>query len=135
METPEQLKYSEEHVWVRIEGKQAVIGMTDFAQEELGDIMFVELPQNGDILKKGEPFGSVESIKSVTELYAPVSGRVTRINQSLKDMPGRLNLEPYDQWFAVIELSDESELGDLWDASRYQAAFGDPEDGQEGTGV
>ncbi|GIP38876.1 glycine cleavage system H protein [Paenibacillus sp. J31TS4] len=131
MEAPAQLKYSEEHIWVRLEGKQAVIGMTDFAQEELGDIVFVELPPQGEALKKGEPFGSVESIKSVTELYAPVSGRVTRTNPGLKDMPGKLNLEPYGEWLAVIEITDPSELDALWDADRYAAAFGDAEEQPE----
>ncbi|MCS7462965.1 glycine cleavage system protein GcvH [Paenibacillus doosanensis] len=125
MDIKEHLKYSENHEWVRVEGNRAIVGMTDFAQEELGMIVFAELPEVGDELKAGEPFGSMESVKTVSEMYAPLSGKVIDINRSLQNNPGAINMSPYDGgWMIVLEISDSSELDRLWDAAKYEATYG-----------
>ncbi|CEH27716.1 glycine cleavage system protein H [Aneurinibacillus migulanus] len=122
MNLPTNLKYSEEHEWVRIEGNKAHIGITDFAQSELGDIVFVELPSVGDEIKQNEPFGSVESVKTVSELYAPLTGKVVEVNGELEDSPELVNESPYEKaWMIVVELADEGELGKLMDAKAYEA--------------
>ena len=121
MSTPQELRYSKEHEWVKLEDGKARIGITHFAQAELGDIVFVELPQVGDELKKNEPFGSVESVKTVSELYAPVSGKVVEVNSELEDSPEFVNESPYEQaWMVVIEAPSEDEMGDLMDADQYK---------------
>jgi glycine cleavage system H protein len=121
----EGLKYSENHEWVRLEGGRAIVGMTDFAQAELGQIVFVELPEVGDELKAGEPFGSMESVKTVSEMYAPVSGKVVEINRQLQKDPSAINLAPYSGgWMIVIELVDPAELDKLWDARKYEDTYG-----------
>ncbi|RKN82085.1 glycine cleavage system protein GcvH [Paenibacillus ginsengarvi] len=125
MNVPDQLKYSEEHEWARLEGNRVTIGITDFAQNELGDIVFVELPKVGDTLEFGEPFGSVESVKTVSELYAPVSGKVVEVNGGLEDAPEHVNKAPYGEgWMVVVELNDVSELDNLWSAERYKETYG-----------
>lgn len=121
MSTPQELRYSKEHEWVKVEGGNARIGITHFAQAELGDIVFVELPQIGDELKKDEPFGSVESVKTVSELYAPISGRVIEVNAELEDSPEFVNESPYEQaWMVVIESPKEDEMGELMTADQYK---------------
>ncbi|MBN6186727.1 glycine cleavage system protein GcvH [Aneurinibacillus sp. BA2021] len=121
MNLPTDLKYSQEHEWVRVEGNKAYIGITDFAQSELGDIVFVELPAVGDELKQDQPFGSVESVKTVSELYAPLSGKVVEVNGDLEDSPELVNESPYEKaWMVAVELADESELGKLMDAKAYE---------------
>ena len=121
MSTPEELRYSKEHEWVKLEDGKARIGITHFAQAELGDIVFVELPQVGDELKKNEPFGSVESVKTVSELYAPVSGKVVEVNSELEDSPEFVNESPYEQaWMVVIEAPSEDEVNELMDADQYK---------------
>ncbi|TFD95893.1 MULTISPECIES: glycine cleavage system protein GcvH [Jeotgalibacillus] len=120
MSSPKELRYSEEHEWVKVEDGKATIGITKFAQSELGDIVFVELPEVGDELKADEPFGSVESVKTVSELYAPVSGKVVEVNEDLNDSPEYVNESPYEKaWMVVVEMSDESELDELMDAEAY----------------
>lgn len=120
MTTPKDLRYSEEHEWVKVEDGKARIGITHFAQSELGDIVFVELPEVGDELTIDEPFGSVESVKTVSELYAPVSGTVVEVNAELEDNPEYVNESPYEQaWMVVVELSDAAQLDDLMDADKY----------------
>jgi glycine cleavage system H protein len=117
---PEQLKYTEDHEWARVEGSRVTIGITDFAQRELGDIVFVELPEAGDEVEAGKPFGSVESVKTVSELYAPVSGRIVEVNTSLADNPEKVNESPYEAgWMIVVEPSNASELDELWPAEKY----------------
>ena len=121
MSTPQELRYSKEHEWVKVEDGKARIGITHFAQAELGDIVFVELPQVGDELKKNEPFGSVESVKTVSELYAPVSGKVVEVNSELEDSPEFVNESPYEQaWMVVIEAPSEDEINELMDADQYK---------------
>ncbi|AOV06955.1 glycine cleavage system protein GcvH [Sporosarcina ureilytica] len=120
MNTPKELKYSEEHEWVKDEDGKYRIGITHFAQSELGDIVFVELPEEGDDITAGEPFGSVESVKTVSELYAPISGKVVEVNEELEDSPEFVNESPYEQaWMIVVEPSDASELDSLMSAEEY----------------
>jgi len=116
------LRYSKEHEWVKVEGTTMIIGITDFAQSELGDIVFVELPEVGDTITLNEPFGSVESVKTVSELYAPVSGTVVKVNEELSDNPEYVNESAYEKaWMVVIEPSDVSELEKLMTAEEYEA--------------
>ncbi len=120
MEFPEGLKYSKEHEWVLVEGTNATIGITEYAQEELGDIVFVELPEVGEKIVKDDPFGAVESVKAVSDIYAPVSGAVVETNEILPDNPETINDDPYgDGWMVRVELSDIDDLKDLMDADEY----------------
>ncbi|WP_068672838.1 glycine cleavage system protein GcvH [Oceanobacillus sp. Castelsardo] len=120
MSLPKDLLYSKEHEWVKKEGANVRIGITDFSQDELGDIVFVELPEVGDELKLDEPFGSVESVKTVSELYAPISGKVVEINEELEDHPEFVNESPFDKaWMVVVEPYNESELESLLNPSEY----------------
>ncbi len=115
------LKYSKEHEWIRVEGNRVVIGITDFAQDSLGDIVFVELPSVGESLEVEDTFGVVESVKTASDLYAPVSGKVVEVNEALADSPELVNREPYGQgWMIVVEISDVSQLDNLMDAEQYQ---------------
>jgi glycine cleavage system H protein len=119
---PSSLKYSKEHEWVRVDGNRAYIGITDFAQSELGDIVFVELPEAGAELTANATFGTVESVKTVSDLYAPVSGKIVEINTALSDAPEKVNESPYeDGWMLVVEMSDASELDQLLSADEYTA--------------
>lgn len=121
MSTPKELRYSEEHEWVKTEGEKVRVGITDFAQSELGDIVFVELPEVGDEITVNEPFGSVESVKTVSELYAPISGKVVEVNEELNDNPEFVNESPYEKaWMVVVELSDSSELDKLMTSEQYE---------------
>lgn len=122
MNVPVELKYSKEHEWVRVEGNRATIGITDFAQECLGDIVFVELPSLGDTLEAEEPFGVVESVKTASDLYAPVSGKVVEVNDAPVDSPEVINQDAFGRgWLVVVELSDPSQLNDLLSAEDYKA--------------
>lgn len=122
MELPSGLKYSREHEWVRVEGNIAVIGITDFAQSELGDVVYVELPEGGTEVEANNTFGVVESVKAVSDLFAPVSGVVVEANTTLEDHPELVNSEPYeDGWMIRVEMKDESELNDLLEADSYRA--------------
>lgn len=122
MSFPNDLLYSKEHEWVRREGSDLRIGITDFAQSELGDIVFVELPEVGETIQANEPFGSLESVKTVSELYAPVSGTVVEVNSDLEDHPEYVNESPYEKaWLIVIEPSDDAELDELLSAEAYQS--------------
>ncbi len=121
MSTPKDLRYSEEHEWVKVEDGKARIGITHFAQSELGDIVFVELPQVGDEIKSNEPFGSVESVKTVSELYAPISGKVIEVNNELEDSPEYVNESPYENaWMIVVEPTDTAEVDALMTAEQYE---------------
>lgn len=119
---PEDLLYSEEHEWIKKEGDKVRIGITDFAQSELGDIVFVELPEEDDDITAGESFGSVESVKTVSELYSPISGTVVEVNEDLDDTPEAVNESPYEgAWMVLVTPSDESELDKLMTAEQYKA--------------
>jgi glycine cleavage system H protein len=108
---PEDLQYTNSHEWVRIEGDTATIGITDHAQDELGDVVFIELPGEGDIFDAGESFGTVESVKAVSDLYAPVAGEVVEVNTSLEDAPEKINEDPYGEgWMVKLRTSDEADL-------------------------
>jgi glycine cleavage system H protein len=121
MEFPEDLKYSKEHEWVLVEGSVATVGITDYAQDQLGDIVFVELPAVGDKASKEDAFGVVESVKAVSDIYAPVSGKVVEVNDDLPENPEMLNEDPYgDGWIIKIEMNDPEELQDLMTASEYE---------------
>ena len=122
MSTPKELLYSKEHEWVKMEDGKATIGITDFAQSELGDIVFVELPEVGDEISKDQPFGSVESVKTVSELYAPISGKVVAINEELLDNPEYVNESPYGTaWMITVEVTNDEEVKELMDADAYSA--------------
>jgi glycine cleavage system H protein len=121
MRFPNDLKYSKDHEWARIEGNKVTVGITDHAQSSLGDVVFVELPAVGRTLKKGETFGVVESIKAVSDLYAPVTGKVVEVNTALPDDPAKINREPQaGAWIAKIEMTDPSSASDLLDAAAYE---------------
>ena len=120
MSYPDDLAYSREHEWVRVNGSEATIGITSFAAEELGDIVFVELPEIGTALSQFGTFGVVESVKAVSDLYAPVSGEVTEVNEALRDAPELVNSDPFGEgWLMKVSLSDSSELDALMDAGTY----------------
>ena len=120
MQIPDDLYYTDEHLWVLCEGDIATIGISDYAQNELGDIVFVELPQVGDTLEKGAEFGTVESVKAVSELYLPIGGEITAVNTELEDAPEAVNNAPYtDGWMVDIKPSDPSELDALMDQEAY----------------
>ena len=118
---PKDLCYSKEHTWVRIEGDEAVVGVTDYAQEELGDVVFVELPAEGDTVTQGEPFGTIESVKAVSDLHAPLSGKVVRVNEALEDSPETVNEDPYNNgWIIAIKPDNLDEKDNLLSASKYE---------------
>ena len=120
MSYPDDLRYSKEHEWVRVEGGRATIGITSFAADELGDIVFIELPDVGAELRQFTSFGVVESVKAVSDLYAPVSGRVIDVNEALRDAPELLNGDAYGEgWILRVELADDGELDRLLDAAAY----------------
>lgn len=126
MAVPSEFKYSKEHEWVKVEGNTATIGITEYAQGELGDIVFVELPDVDDEIKEGDTFGSVESVKTVSELYAPVSGKIVETNDELEDSPEFVNESPYEKaWMVKVELSDESQLDELLSAEQYSEMIGE----------
>ena len=126
MAVPSELKYSKEHEWVKVEGNTVTIGITEYAQGELGDIVFVELPEVDDEINEGDTFGSVESVKTVSELYAPVSGKVVESNEELEDSPEFVNESPYEKaWMVKVELSDESQLDDILSADQYKEMIGE----------
>lgn len=121
MAYPAQYRYTREHEWIHIDGNQGTVGITDHAQESLGDIVFVESPKIGDKLEKGKVFGSVESVKAVSDLYAPVSGTVTAVNEELATAPEKINTDAHAAWILKVELSNPSEADDLLDATAYEA--------------
>lgn len=121
MNIPENLKYTKDHEWVRVEDNVAYVGITDFAQGELGDIVFVEIETEGETLDREEVFGSVEAVKTVSDLFMPLSGKVLEVNEALEDSPEVVNEDPYDKgWMIKIELTDTSEVDDLMSAADYK---------------
>jgi len=125
MSIPAELKYTKDHEWVRVEGNVATIGITAFAQSELGDIVYVEVETEGEELEREEVFGSVEAVKTVSDLFMPVSGKIVEFNTALESNPEAVNSDPYgDGWMVKVELSNPSELDDLLDAAGYEAHIG-----------
>jgi glycine cleavage system H protein len=119
---PEDLRYTEEHEWIRVEGDRGTIGVTDHAQDQLGDVVFLELPAVGRALKAGESFGTVESVKAVSELFAPAGGEVLEANAALVSAPEAINTDPYGKgWMLVLKLTDPGAVGGLMDAAAYRA--------------
>lgn len=118
---PENLHYSKDHEWVRVDGDIAIIGITDYAQNSLGDVVYVELPKPGDDFSANEPFGSVESVKAVSEMFTPVSGEVVEINETLADEPEKVNSDPYDSgWMIRLRMSNPGEVDSLLTAAEYE---------------
>ena len=125
MEFPKELKYSKDHEWLRVEGGNAYIGITEFAQGELGDIVFVDVDTEGEDLEKEEVFGSIEAVKTVSDLFMPINGEVLSFNEKLEDEPELINTDPYgDGWVIKISIADVSELDELLDAAAYQELVG-----------
>ncbi|HKD15854.1 MAG TPA: glycine cleavage system protein GcvH [Candidatus Angelobacter sp.] len=121
MAYPKEYKYTKEHEWIHPQGNTGLVGITDYAQESLGDIVFVELPKAGAVVGRGKSFGTVESVKAVSELYAPASGKVTEINQDLNQAPETINKDAHRAWMIKLELSDPKELDSLLTAEQYEA--------------
>lgn len=125
MTFPENLRYTKDHEWIRIEGNVGTVGITDYAQSELGDIVFVELPSVGKSVQQGQSFGTVEAVKAVSDLYAPVSGEVIEVNPALEKTPELINKEPYEGgWMIRIKISNASEVNNLLDAKKYRELVG-----------
>ena len=125
MTVPVDLKYTEEHEWIRVEGDEIVVGVTDFAQGELGDVVFIELETEGEDLSRGDTFGTIEAVKTVSDLYMPVDGHVVKVNPALEDTPELVNSEPFGEgWMIRIKLSDPSQLDDLIPADKYSTMIG-----------
>ncbi len=124
MQYPEDLKYAENHEWARVEGDRVRMGISDYAQDALGDVVYVEVPEVGATVSQGDAFAEVESTKSVSDVYAPVSGTVVEVNSSLDETPELVNTDPYGEgWFALIEATDLAELDSLQDATAYEAGL------------
>ena len=122
---PDDLKYSKEHEWVKLEGDTATIGITDYAQGELGDVVFIEMPGVGDKIESGQPFGTIEAVKAVSDLFSPVNGEVTEVNSALEADAGIVNADPYgDGWIIKAKVDDASQLEQLLDANGYKELIG-----------
>jgi len=117
---PASYKYTKDHEWVELSGERGKVGITDYAQQQLGDVVYVELPEIGTNLKQGQSFGTIESVKAVSELYAPVSGEVLEVNTALKEKPEEVNADPHGSWMIVVRLTSAGETGALLDAAQYQ---------------
>jgi glycine cleavage system H protein len=118
---PSHLKYTKDHEWVSVDGDHGTVGITDFAQQQLGDVVYVELPEVGTTLTVGQPFGTIESVKAVSELFAPVSGTVVDVNTALKDRPDAVNSAPHDTWMIKVQLGNPGDVAALLGAAEYEA--------------
>ena len=116
---PPDLKYTKDHEWVRVSGDQAHVGITDYAQKQLGDVVYLELPEVGQSFKKGDVFGTIESVKAVSELYSPVSGEVVEVNTQLAQKPEAVNTDPHNAWMIVLKMTGDSDAGELLDSVAY----------------
>ena len=124
MAYPAAFKYSKDHEWIELAGDRGKVGITDYAQQQLGDVVYIELPEVGAMLKQGQSFGTIESVKAVSELYAPVSGEVVEVNTALKDKPEAVNKDPHASWMITLKLATPGEAGSLLDAAQYEALIG-----------
>jgi glycine cleavage system H protein len=122
---PSHLRYTKDHEWILVEGDTGSIGITHFAQQQLGDVVYVDLPEVGATFGAGQSFGTIESVKAVSELYAPVAGEVTEVNTALKDRPEDVNTKPHESWMIRLRLSNAAEVDQLLDAAHYQALTGE----------
>ena len=120
MAYPDGFKYTKDHEWIELSGDTGKVGITDYAQQQLGDVVYVELPEVGAKLKQGQSFGTIESVKAVSELYSPITGEVVEVNAALKDKPETVNKDPHGSWMVVIKLTSAGEAGALLDAAQYQ---------------
>ena len=120
MAYPAGFKYTKDHEWIELSGDSGKVGITDYAQQQLGDVVYVELPEVGARLKQGQSFGTIESVKAVSELYSPVTGEVVQVNTALKDKPETANKDPHGSWMVVLKLTNPGEAGALLDATQYQ---------------
>jgi glycine cleavage system H protein len=122
MKIPQELKYTNDHEWIKVDGNEALIGITDFAQKELGDIVYVEIETEGDELDRGDVFGTVEAVKTVSDLFMPIAGKIIEVNENLEAEPETVNSDPYEKgWMIKIEISDESGLDDALSADEYKS--------------
>jgi glycine cleavage system H protein len=122
---PADLKYTKDHEWIRLEGDTGAVGITHFAQQQLGDVVYVDLPEVGTTLTAGQTFGTIESVKAVSELYAPVAGDVVEVNTALKDRPEDVNSKPHETWMIKVRLANAADANGLMDAAAYQAHTGE----------
>lgn len=129
MAYPQNYRYTREHEWISVEGSTGTVGITDYAQNSLGDIVYVDAPKVGDSVTANATFGSVESVKAVSDLYSPVSGKVTAVNEALKTEPDKINQDPHNTWIIKVELSDPGELDKLLDAPGYEAFISEETEG------
>ena len=120
IEYPAGFKYTKEHEWIDVDGDRGRVGITNYAQQQLGDVVYVELPEVGAKVKQGQSFGTIESVKAVSELYSPVTGEIVEVNSALKDKPESVNVNPHESWMVVIRLTNPSEAGSLLNAAQYQ---------------
>jgi len=120
MSYPAGFKYTKDHEWIELSGDRGKVGVTDYAQQQLGDVVYLELPEVGTKLKQGQSFGTIESVKAVSELFSPVAGEVVEVNTGLKDKPEAVNTDPHGSWMIVLKLADPAEAGSLLDATEYQ---------------
>jgi glycine cleavage system H protein len=118
---PNDLKYTKEHEWVRVDGTSGTVGITDFAQQQLGDVVYVDLPEVGTHITAGQPFGTIESVKAVSELFAPLTGEVTDVNADLKNHPEHVNSKPHETWMIKMKITDANEAASLLDSSTYES--------------
>ncbi len=116
---PQDFKYTKDHEWVQVSGGEGRIGITDYAQKQLGDIVYLDLPEPGKVVKQGQVLGTVESVKAVSEIFSPVSGEVVNVNKDLSEKPEQVNSKPHESWMVTVKLSDPSEVNNLLDASQY----------------
>ena len=125
MNFPENVKYTKDHEWIRIDGGSGWIGITDYAQSELGDVVYIEMPAIGTTIEQGKSFGTIEAVKAVSDLFAPVTGEITEVNTAIKDHPEQVNKDPYGQgWIAKVKVADPAQLSALLDSKAYQALIG-----------
>jgi glycine cleavage system H protein len=116
---PEDFKYTKDHEWVAVSGNEGRVGITDYAQKQLGDIVYLDLPEPGRVVRQGQVLGTVESVKAVSEIFSPVSGEVVKVNKELAEKPEKVNSEPHESWMVMLKLSDPAELNNLLDATQY----------------
>ncbi len=124
MAYPDDRKYTKDHEWIRLSGDTAEIGITEYAQQQLGDVVFVDLPEVGTAVTTGQPFGSIESVKAVSELFAPMTGEVVEVNAYLRDHPESVNADPHSTWMIKVRVANAADTGALLDTSQYQAILG-----------